>query len=123
MELRSIKLKSSRGSSISRNGLVYIGLAKKFTWVLLCHLVEKPELTFWPTQYIIAYHPNVFLLRFIDIELVDIEISTVHSLESCIKLYHDLVLRSFFTLYLTRGVSYLLNAYKSGKSEKSFFIL
>lgn len=83
LELRSIKLKSRRGSSISRNGLVYIGLAKTFTWVLLCHLVEKPELTFWPTQYIIAYHPNVFLLTFLDIELVDIEISTVHSLESC----------------------------------------
>ena len=32
--------------------MVYIGLARKFTEVLLLPLMEKPKRTYWPTQYI-----------------------------------------------------------------------
>ena len=36
-----------------------IGLAKKFVWVFLWQHTEKPERTFWPTQY--NLNPNICL--------------------------------------------------------------
>ena len=30
---------------------LFIGLAKKFIWVFLYNIMEKPEWTFGPTQY------------------------------------------------------------------------
>ena len=33
------------------NLYIYIGLAKKFSWVFLLHLIEKPKQTYWQTQY------------------------------------------------------------------------
>ena len=32
-----------------------IGVTKKFIWAFLYHLMEKPEQTFWPSQYYSAF--------------------------------------------------------------------
>ena len=39
--------------NITGKEVVFIGLAKKFIWIFVSDVMEKPERNFWPTQYIV----------------------------------------------------------------------